>query len=395
MSATATAAVTVQARPPVLSSVSPTSGNKGSTVGVTLNGTYLTGATAVAVTPISGAAVTCGTIVVVSDTQVTASCALPIGTAAGLGTIGVTTTGGTATTAFTVTTPSFSLTSTTPSSATRGNGSGGANNVSVTLAGTGLSAVSPITAVTLTNTASGATISCTVGATTDTSIAATCPLASNAATGAGTISATTQVGESNALAFTVNAGTPTITSVSPSAVVNGFGVGTATYRETVTGTYLTGANSMAFTNNNNVLNGTCGAVTVVNDTTVYASCGATALNTTTRGLQVVTPGGTATGVNVARAANVTAPGTLTIPRTGNSGSITFTAGGGLLGVSAVASSGGTGVACVVQSGGTDTSVTAICTGTAAVAATNRTFTLTLGGNNSGQIRTGNVSVTQL
>ncbi len=395
VSATATAAVTVQARPPVLSSVSPTSGNKGSTVGVTLNGTYLTGATAVAVTPISGAAVTCGTIVVVSDTQVTASCALPIGTAAGLGTIGVTTTGGTATTAFTVTTPSFSLTSTTPSSATRGNGSGGANNVSVTLAGTGLSAVSPITAVTLTNTASGATISCTVGATTDTSIAATCPLASNAATGAGTISATTQVGESNALAFTVNAGTPTITSVSPSAVVNGFGLGTATYRETVTGTYLTGANSMAFTTNNNVLNGTCGAVTVVNDTTVYASCGATALSTTTRGLQVVTPGGTATGVNVAKAANVTAPGTLTIPRTGNSGSITFTAGGGLLGVSAVASSGGMGVACVVQPGGTDTSVTAICTGTGTVAATNRTFTLTLGLNNSGQIRTGNVSVTQL
>jgi hypothetical protein len=102
-------------------------------------------------------------------------------------------------------------------------------------------------------------------------------------------------------------------------------------------------------------------------------------------------------VNVARAANVTAPATLTIPRTGNSGgSITFTAGGGLLGVSAVVMTGGTGVACVVQPGGTDTSVTAICTGTGAVAATNRTFTLTLGGNNSGQIRTANtVSVTQL
>jgi hypothetical protein len=197
------------------------------------------------------------------------------------------------------------------------------------------------------------------------------------------------------LAFTINAGTPTITSVSPSSVVKGFNVGTATYRETITGTYLYEATSMAFTANNDARNGQCGAVTVVSDTQVSAACGETAAAAATRGLQVVTPAGTATGVSVTTTATLSAPARLTIPRSGTTGTITFTAGGGLTGVSAVTSSGGTGVTCTIQPGATDTSVTAVCVGTGAVAATNRTFNLTLGGNNNGTIHTGNVSVTQL
>jgi hypothetical protein len=225
-------------------------------------------------------------------------------------------------------------------------------------------------------------------------VTATCGIAYNVARGAGGITVVTPLGTTNSLAFTINAGTPTITSVSPSSVVKAFNFNTVTYRETITGTYLYEATSMAFTANNNVLNGQCGAVTVRSDTEVYAACGETAAAAATRGLQVVTPAGTATGVSVTTTATLSAPATLTIPRSGTTGTITFTAGGGLTGVSAVAISGGTGVNCTIQPGATDTSVTAVCVGTGAVIATNRTFTLTLGGNNNGQVRTGNVLVTQ-
>jgi hypothetical protein len=101
--ASATSSVAVQAATPVVSSVSPVSARRGTTASVTLTGSYFTGATAVSLNPITGSAVTCTSVTVVSDTQVTASCAIPAGAATGAGTIGITTPGGTATTAFSVT----------------------------------------------------------------------------------------------------------------------------------------------------------------------------------------------------------------------------------------------------------------------------------------------------
>jgi aerobic-type carbon monoxide dehydrogenase small subunit (CoxS/CutS family) len=397
--ATATASVTVAARAPTLSAVSPASADRGKTTGVTLTGQYLTGATAVAITPISGSAINCTAVTVVSDTSVTASCNIPVGTVAGAGTIGVTTPGGSTTTAFTVTTPSFSITSLSQTSAIRGNGTGGTNNVNLTITGAGLATS---TAVTLTP-ATGAAITCSnVTAVSDTSVTATCGIAYNAARGAGGITVTTSLGTTNSLAFTISAGTPTITSVSPSSVVKGGGAG-AVYRETVTGTYLYEASAMTMSTPGLVnANGTCGAVTVVSDTQVYASCTqGVAYGGGTRTLSVTTPAGTTGTVNLVVATTATAPASVTIPRGPSTVDVTITAGGGLTGATGVQlfSTGILGanqasVTCTIQPGATDTSLTARCSSSAAVASATRLFRVTLGGNNSGNINTANVTVVQ-
>jgi len=412
--ATATAAVLVQAQAPVITSATPTSANRGTTASVTINGTYLTGATAVTVTPTTGAAVNCTAVTVVSDSQVTASCALPIGTAAGAGTLGVTTPGGTATTAFTVTSPAFSLTSVSPASATRGNGSGGTNSVNVTLTGSGFSAVAPISAVTL-QPSSGAAISCTaVTAVSDTSITATCPVAYNTPTGAGTISATTAAGATNTVAFTVNAGTPTLTAVAPASIVRGgagFAAGTATYKLSFTGTYLTGASAVTFQTCTGALCHTpsCTNVTATSDTTVTASCTFTvADNTGGRTVTITTPGGTTGTQSVTVAATATvSPSSLTIPRstsTPGSVQVTISAGGGLSGATAVTlydtalgyqSNATASTSCtIVAASSNDTTLVANCSDTAAAGAATKGFRVTLGGNNSGTVITGTLSVTK-
>jgi hypothetical protein len=179
-------------------------------------------------------------------------------------------------------------------------------------------------------------------------------------------------------------------------VVHGYGLGTATYQLTLTGTYLTGATSVTW-GGASALNGTCGTPTVVNDTTATVNCGNTALAAATRTIAITTPGGTTGTQTVSVAATATVATTLSIAHTGATTAVTITAGGGLTGVSAVGlystlGTAVTGVTCTLGTV-TDTSVTANCSDTTAGTATSRVFRLTLGGNNTGSIQTNATTVT--
>ena len=414
-SATSTASVSVNRRPPTLTAASPNTADRGKTTAVTLTGSNLTAASAVTISPATGTSFTCAIQGGGTDTSVTANCNVPASAVQGTGTIGITIPtpgGGTATVPFTLNTPTYLITSvvvtgTQNAFATRGNGSGGTNNVALTITGSGLTGSTGVTLPPSSGTANNITCS-SVTAVSDTSVTATCPINYNVARGAGSIYVTTPLGDTSPLTFTVNAGTPTITSVTPNSVVKGYlGGPTVTYRETVTGTYLYEASAMGISNS--AIQGSCGAVTVVSDTQAYAGCSENVLAGNPRTITLTTPGGTtATGVSVATAATVgtNISGTLQIPRGSSTPGyveVTFTAGGGLSGVSAVTLfntslvGGGTvtSVTCTPQAGGTDTSLTVRCSSnvTAGVAANaNRVFRLVLGGNNSGTIQTGTVTV---
>jgi hypothetical protein len=320
----------------------------------------------------------------------------------------VTTPGGSTTTAFTVTTPSFSITSLSQTSAVRGNGSGGSRDVALTITGTGLTGS---TAVTLTP-ASGAAISCSaVNPVSDTSVTATCTLQSNTATGAGNVTVTTPLGTTNALTFTVNAGTPTLTSVAPNSVVRGSGAfnANATYKMTFTGTYLTGATAATFQTCTGAACATpaCTNVTVASDNSVTATCAFTAAaNTGARTVTVTTPGGTTGTQSVTVSATATvSPSPLTIPRNPSSVQVTISAAGGLAGATAVTlydttagiqTTATTSVSCTIVPGSSnDTTLVANCSDTAAAVAATKGFRVTLGGtNNSGTVITGTLSVTK-
>jgi len=111
---TQTAALTGTDAPPTLTSIAPTSGVRGTTVPVTLTGTYLDGATSVN----AGANITC-TIAPpgqTSLTTLTANCAIGTGAALGARTVAVTTPTGTSNTvAFTVTGATVTFAGPTPS----------------------------------------------------------------------------------------------------------------------------------------------------------------------------------------------------------------------------------------------------------------------------------------
>jgi hypothetical protein len=184
-----TGAFTVVA--PTLTSITPATGVKGFAVTVTLNGTNLTGATAIT---LSGSGITVSNLTVVNSTTVTATFTIAASAATGARNISVTTPGGTTnvlTGAFTVVSPT--LTSITPATGARGTA------VTVTLTGTNLTGA---TAITLSS--SGITVS-NITVVNSTTVTATFTIASNAGLGARSISVTTPGGTTNVLtgAFTV------------------------------------------------------------------------------------------------------------------------------------------------------------------------------------------------
>jgi hypothetical protein len=105
---------TVASSAPTLTSVSPTSGERGRTVAVTLNGSNLTGATAVTV---SGTGVTCTVpVVATGGASATSSCTIAATAALGARTISVRTPAGTSNTeAFRVTGATVALSAPAPS----------------------------------------------------------------------------------------------------------------------------------------------------------------------------------------------------------------------------------------------------------------------------------------
>jgi hypothetical protein len=236
---------------PTLASISPTSGAQGAAVPVTLTGTnFVAGATI----NISGAAdITVSNLTVVSGTSITATLTLAPTAALGARNVSVTTSGGTSgTVSFTVNAAAPTLTSVSPASGSPGTA------VPVTLTGTNFIAGSTINI----SGAADVTVS-NLTVVSGTSITATLTLAPAAALGARNVSVTTSGGTSGTVTFTINASTPTLSSMSPTTGVRG-----AAVPVTLTGTNFV---SGATINVSGAADITVSNVTVVSGTSITAT----------------------------------------------------------------------------------------------------------------------------
>jgi hypothetical protein len=244
------ATFTVISSVPTLSSVSPSSGQAGTAVNVTLTGTnFISGQTTV---KSSRPAVKVSNVNVVSSTQITATLTI-LADALPTTLLSVTTPNGTSgTVTFNVTPPVPVLTSISPTSGVQG------TSVNVTLMGTNFT-----TPLTVNYGGTGVTVT---GTTVKwTSITATFTISSSAATGPQSVTVTTPGGTSGAVTFTVNpslGGAPTLASVSPNSGVQGNNVGV-----TLTGTNFVAPATVNFGGAGVTVAGT----TVTNSTTVTAT----------------------------------------------------------------------------------------------------------------------------
>ena len=263
---------------PVLSSISPASGNRDSSVAVTLTGTGLTGTTAVNV---SGSGIVVSGVTVVSDTTVTATFTLTHFASGGARNVTTTSPAGTSNAVtFTVIVPPGALTSISPTTGAQG------TSVPVTISGTGLTGS---TGITFSGVGGGGGIGVSgFTVVNDTAITATFAISPTAALTARNVRVNTAGGLSNPETFTVvSPGTPTLTSISPSSGLRGTPTSV-----TLTGTgFTTTGTAVHVTAPANGLSIT--GVTVVNPTTITAT-----FNTSTgatigpRSIYVTTPGGT-------------------------------------------------------------------------------------------------------
>ena len=350
---------------PVLSAITPSSGNRGTSVPVTLTGSGLTGTTAVNV---SGGGVTVSAVTVVSDTTVTATLTFAPSATGGARNVTTTSPAGTSNAVtFTVIVPPGALSSISPTTGARG------TSVPVILSGTGLTGSTGITVT-------GGGI--TVGAFTvvnDTTITATFTIAATAALTARNVTVSTAGGVSNPETFTVvSPGTPTLTSISPNSGLRG-----AAVFVTLTGTGFTTTGTTV-----NVVAPAGGltvtGVTVVNPTTITATFttggGATI---GPRSIFVTTPGGSTGDVTY----TVTGPVLTSIsPASAVRGTSVAVSlfGSGLTGTTAITVPGGG----VTVSGLTvvgDTQVNATFAITATAAGTARNVTVTAPGGTSNAV----------
>jgi hypothetical protein len=298
---------------PVLNSIAPTSAlrGQGAAVPITLNGSGLTGATAVTV---SGAGVTPGPITVVNDNQVTTTFTIVAGALGTARTVSVTAPGGVSNTvAFTVVIPGTpTLTNINPPSGVRG------TMVPVTLTGTNFLVGETTVAV-----SGGGDITVSaVSVTSPTTLNATFTISPTASTTAAhnvTVTVAGATNASNALPFTVQG--PTLTSIGPNTGLRG-----TTVPVTFTGSDLTGASAVTGLGGGVTL--VAGSLTVVSSTTVTASLtiSTTATTTTPHNLGLTTPIGntntipfTVTGATLATisptSATHPATGTIAVPVT--------------------------------------------------------------------------------
>ena len=164
---------------PLLTSITPNSGLRGTSVNVTLTGTGLTGVSAV--NPPGSPTITVSNVVVVNDTAVRATLTLASGTPLGAHNINV------STPSFTSNNVTFfvlgsTLTAISPNSGHRG------TTVAVTITGTGLTGASAVAI-------SGAGIACAIiGTPTATTVNASCVITSTATLGLRDVSVTTPIG---------------------------------------------------------------------------------------------------------------------------------------------------------------------------------------------------------
>jgi len=236
---------TAAATAPAITSFTPTSGPLGTNV--TIDGTGLTGATAVTFNSVSAS------FIVTSDTAIQAT--VPAG--ATTGPVSVTTPGGTATSGSNFTVVSApTITSFTPTSGPLG--------TNVTISGTNFSGA---TAVTFNGVSAAFTVNSA------TAIQATVPAGATT----GPLSVTTPGGTATSSTNFAVVSPPTVSSFSPTSGPTGTSV-------TIGGTNFSGATAVTF-------NGVSAAFTVNSDTAIQATVPAGA---TTGPLSVTTPGGTAT-----------------------------------------------------------------------------------------------------
>jgi hypothetical protein len=262
---------------PVLTSISPTSSRRATSVPVSIFGSGLTGATAVTV---SGGGITVSGVTVASDTQVNATFAISATAAGTARTVTVTAPGGVSNTvAFTVTIPPTpTLTSVAPPTGVRGTA------VPVTLTGTNF-----IAGATVAVSGAGVTVS-GVSVVSPTTITATFTLSATATLGAHNVTVSVPGGAaaSNAVPFTVQGAT--LTSISPNSATHP-ATGTLAVPVTITGTNLTGATGL--TGLGGGVTAAAGTFTVVNSTTITVTLNITSTATLgIRNIGVTTPIGT-------------------------------------------------------------------------------------------------------
>jgi len=264
--------VTYTVAGPVLTSVAPSSGVRGTTVPVSLFGSGLTGATAITV---PGAGVTVSGLTVVSDTQVNANFAIAVGAAGTARNVTVTAPGGTSNpVGFTVVIPRApTLTSIAPPAGVRG------TVVVVTLTGTNLTGASALNVSGGGITVSGLTVL------DPQTVTATFTISTGAALTARTVTITTAGGTSNNVPFTVQGAT--LISISPNSATHP-ATSTLAVPVTITGANLTGATALTGLGGGVTL--APGTFTVVNSTTINATLNV--LSTATPGIRnigVTTP----------------------------------------------------------------------------------------------------------
>src|ERR1700682_5005414 len=194
---------TLSAGAPTLSSVSPSSGTQGQTVGVTLTGTlFASGATI----GLSGTGITVSNTTVVSGTTITATLTIASNAPTGAQNVTVTSSGKTSgSQTFTVNSGAGAptLSSVSPSSGTQG------QTVGVTLTGTLF-----VSGATIGLSGTGITVSNTM-VVSSTTITATFTIASNAPTGAQNVTVTSSGKTSGSQTFAVNLLLPMVTSTNP------------------------------------------------------------------------------------------------------------------------------------------------------------------------------------
>ena len=268
-----TNAVTFTVTQATLTSITPNTGGRGSSVDVTLVGTNLTGATGLAISG-TGVTVAAGSFTVVNDTTITATLNITSTATLSARTIGVALGAVTTNTVtFTVTGPT--LTSIAPNAGVRGTA------VPVTLTGTSLSGA---TSVTVSGT--GVTVS-NFTVVNPTTVTATFTIAANATLSVRNVAVVTPIGTTNTVTFTVQGAT--LASIAPNT-----GSRSAAVPVTLTGANLTGATSVTVSGTGVTVSN----FTVVNPTTVTATFTISATATlSARNVAVVTPIGTTNNVS--------------------------------------------------------------------------------------------------
>jgi len=264
---------------PTLTSITPSSGARGTSFPVTLIGTNFTptGNTI----GVTGTLISVGGVTVISSTQINLTFSIGAGAALGARTVTVTNAGGTSNgVTFTVfVQPTPTLTSITPTSGARG------TNFPVTLIGANFTP----TGNTITVSVGGVSASA-ITVISSTQINATLTIVPGAALTARTVTVTNAGGTSNSVTFTVvNPPAPTLASIAPTSGARGTSVSV-----TLTGTNFTPAGTVIAVTGGGI---TISGVTVVNSTTVTATFAiSTTAAATARSVRVSNPGGTSSPV---------------------------------------------------------------------------------------------------